>query len=48
MGFYQLHKTQKIPASVEKVWDFIVVSDKSEFRKKLCNNSAFWGMLIRR
>jgi ligand-binding SRPBCC domain-containing protein len=23
MGFYQLHKTQKIPASVEKIWDFI-------------------------
>lgn len=23
MGFYQLHKTQKIPATVEKVWDFI-------------------------
>jgi ligand-binding SRPBCC domain-containing protein len=23
MGFYQLHKTQKIPASVEKAWDFI-------------------------
>ncbi len=23
MGFYQLHTTQKIPASVEKVWDFI-------------------------
>jgi ligand-binding SRPBCC domain-containing protein len=23
MGFYQLHKTQKIPAPVEKVWDFI-------------------------
>jgi ligand-binding SRPBCC domain-containing protein len=23
MGFYQLHKTQKIPASIEQVWDFI-------------------------
>ena len=23
MGFYQLQTTQKIPASVEKVWDFI-------------------------
>ena len=23
MGFYQLHATQKIPSSVEKVWDFI-------------------------
>lgn len=23
MGFHQLHKTQKIPATIEKVWDFI-------------------------
>ena len=23
MGFYQLHKTQKVPASIEQVWDFI-------------------------
>jgi ligand-binding SRPBCC domain-containing protein len=23
MGFYQLHKTQKIPATVEDVWSFI-------------------------
>lgn len=23
MGFYQLHKTQKIPATVDEVWDFI-------------------------
>lgn len=23
MGFYQLQKTQKIPATIEKVWDFI-------------------------
>jgi ligand-binding SRPBCC domain-containing protein len=23
MGFYQLHKTQKIPATIEQVWDFI-------------------------
>jgi ligand-binding SRPBCC domain-containing protein len=23
MGFYQLHKTQKIPAGLEEVWDFI-------------------------
>ena len=23
MGFYQLHKTQKIPATIDKVWDFI-------------------------
>ncbi len=23
MGFYQLHKTQKIPASLDLVWDFV-------------------------
>lgn len=23
MGFYQLHKTQKIPATTDQVWDFI-------------------------
>jgi len=23
MGFYQLHKTQKVPATIEQVWDFI-------------------------
>jgi len=23
MGFYQLHTTQKIPATIEQVWDFI-------------------------
>lgn len=23
MGFYQLYKTQKIPATIEQVWDFI-------------------------
>ena len=23
MGFYQLHKTQKIPTTIDKVWDFI-------------------------
>jgi len=23
MGFYQLHKTQKIPAPIDQVWDFI-------------------------
>ena len=23
MGFYQLHKTQKIPSTIDKVWDFI-------------------------
>ena len=23
MGFYQLHKTQKIPATIDEVWDFI-------------------------
>jgi len=23
MGFYQLHKTQKIPATIDQVWDFI-------------------------
>jgi ligand-binding SRPBCC domain-containing protein len=23
MGFYQLHKTQKVPASIDEVWDFI-------------------------
>lgn len=23
MGFYQLHKTQKIPASMQQVWNFI-------------------------
>jgi ligand-binding SRPBCC domain-containing protein len=23
MGFYQLHKTQRIPATLDEVWDFI-------------------------
>jgi ligand-binding SRPBCC domain-containing protein len=23
MGFYQLYKTQKVPATIEQVWDFI-------------------------
>ncbi len=23
MGFYQLHKTQKVPATIDQVWDFI-------------------------
>lgn len=23
MGFYQLHKTQKVPATIDEVWDFI-------------------------
>ena len=23
MGFYQLHKTQKVPASLDEVWEFI-------------------------
>jgi ligand-binding SRPBCC domain-containing protein len=23
MGFYQLHKTQKIPSTIDEVWDFI-------------------------
>lgn len=23
MGFYQLHKTQKIPATIDQVWEFI-------------------------
>ena len=23
MGYYQLHQTQKIPASIDEVWDFI-------------------------
>ncbi len=23
MGFYQLHKTQKVPATLDEVWDFI-------------------------
>lgn len=23
MGFYQLHKTQKIPAALDEIWDFI-------------------------
>ena len=23
MGFYQLHKTQKVPASIDEIWNFI-------------------------
>ena len=23
MGFYQLHKTQRIPAALDEIWDFI-------------------------
>jgi ligand-binding SRPBCC domain-containing protein len=56
MGFYQLHKTQKIPATIEQVWEFI--SSPSNLKKitpeymgfnitsKLLSEKMYPGMII--
>ncbi|TNF44336.1 MAG: hypothetical protein EP310_03315 [Bacteroidetes bacterium] len=56
MGFYQLHKTQKIPATIEQVWDFI--SSPANLKKitpeymgfnitsKLLSEKMYPGMII--
>jgi ligand-binding SRPBCC domain-containing protein len=56
MGFYQLHTTQKIPASIEQVWDFI--SSPANLKKitpeymgfnitsKLLSPNMYPGMII--
>jgi len=56
MGFYQLHKTQKIPASIDQIWDFI--SSPANLKKitpeymgfnitsKLLSEKMYPGMII--
>jgi len=56
MGFYQLHKTQKVPATIEQVWDFI--SSPANLKKitpeymgfnitsKMLNEKMYPGMII--
>ena len=56
MGFYQLHKTQKIPATLEQVWDFI--SSPANLKKitpgymgfnitsKLVSEKMYPGMIV--
>ncbi|MCA1760794.1 MAG: SRPBCC family protein [Bacteroidales bacterium] len=56
MGFYQLHKTQKIPATIDQVWDFI--SSPAKLKKitpkymgfnitsKLLSEKMYPGMII--
>lgn len=56
MGFYQLHKTQKVPATIEQVWDFI--SSPANLKKitpeymgfnitsKLLSEKMYPGMII--
>jgi ligand-binding SRPBCC domain-containing protein len=56
MGFYQLHKTQKIPATIEQIWDFI--SSPANLKKitpeymgfnitsKLLSEKMYPGMII--
>jgi len=56
MGFYQLHKTQKVPATIDQVWDFI--SSPANLKKitpeymgfnitsKLLSEKMYQGMII--
>ncbi|HPE78290.1 MAG TPA: SRPBCC family protein [Draconibacterium sp.] len=56
MGFFQLHKTQKIPATVDQVWDFIsspanlkiITPEYMRFNitSKLTNEKMYPGMII--
>lgn len=56
MGFYQIHTTQKIPASIEQVWDFIsspenlkkITPDSMGFdiTSKLLKEKMYPGMII--
>lgn len=56
MGFYQLHKTQKIPGTIDQIWDFI--SSPANLKKitpeymgfnitsKLLSEKMYPGMII--
>lgn len=56
MGFYQLHKTQKIPATIDQIWEFI--SSPANLKKitpeymgfnitsKLLSEKMYPGMII--
>ena len=56
MGFYQLHETQKIPASIDDVWDFIsspanlkkITPDYMGFNitSKMLSEKMYPGMII--
>jgi len=56
MGFYQLHKTQKIPASIDNVWEFIsspanlkkITPDYMGFNitSKMLEEKMYPGMII--
>jgi ligand-binding SRPBCC domain-containing protein len=56
MGFYQIHTTQKIPASIEQVWDFIsspenlkkITPDSMGFdiTSKMSKGKMYPGMII--
>lgn len=56
MGFYQLHKTQKIPATIDEVWNFIsspanlkkITPDYMGFdiTSKLLADKMYPGMII--
>ena len=56
MGFFQLHKTQKIPATLDQVWDFISSPDNlkkitpkhMEFNitSKMLSEKMYPGMIV--
>lgn len=56
MGFYQLHKTQKVPADINAVWDFISAPDNLkritptemgfEFTSSKSEKKMYPGMII--
>ncbi len=56
MGFYQLHKTQKVPATIDQVWDFISSPDNLKkitpeymgfnITSKLLSEKMYPGMII--
>ena len=56
MGFYQLHRTQKIPADINRVWDFISspanlkrITPKSmgfDITSKNSDQAMYQGMII--
>ncbi len=56
MGFYQLHKTQKIPATIDEVWNFIsspanLIKITPEYMgfnvtSKLLSEKMYPGMII--
>ncbi len=56
MGFFQLHKTHKIPATIDQVWDFISSPDNLKkitpeymgfnITSKLLSEKMYPGMII--